>query len=139
MKQFFILILTALFLSGISSCKKEAGEGGTSFIKGKVHANYYNKNFSIMSTSKYAPDVDVYIIYADDPTFSERQRTTYDGTYEFKFLQNGTYKIYAYSKDSTGAYNNQVNQYAPDVAVIQQVEITKRKQTVDVPEIHIVQ
>ncbi|MES2590704.1 MAG: hypothetical protein V4608_02380 [Bacteroidota bacterium] len=133
------LILLAFTIIFSTSCKKEAGEGGTSHIKGKVYAKYYNKNFSILAGSAYAADIDIYIIYGDQYTFGERQRTSHDGSYEFKYLEKGSYKIYAYTKDSTGAYNNHVNQYAPDFAVIEQVEITKNKQTVEVPLINIVQ
>jgi len=132
------LFLTLLLLLG-SSCKKEEGEGGTSHIKGKIYAKYYNKNFSVLADSGYAADIDVYIIYGDNSTFGERQRSTYDGTYEFKYLEKGSYRIYAYTKDSSGAWKNQVNQYAPDYAIIKEVEITKRKETVEAPEIQIVQ
>ena len=139
MKFIYVLIfLIGLLLFG-SSCKKEAGVGGTSHIKGKVYARYHNKNFSVLADSGYAPDVDVYIIYGDESTYGERQRSAYDGSYEFKYLEKGSYKIYAYSKDSTGAYRNFINQYAPDIAVIKEVEITKRKQTITVPDIHIAQ
>lgn len=123
----------------INSCKKEAGVGGTSSIKGKVFAKYYNKNFTLLADSAYAPDIDVYIIYGNDYTYGERQRTSYDGSYEFKYLEKGTYKVFAYTRDSTGTYNNHINQYANDLAVIKEVEITKKKQTIEVPEIRILQ
>ncbi|MBA3704462.1 MAG: hypothetical protein H0W84_00750 [Bacteroidetes bacterium] len=135
--KFYLIGIVSLLL--ISSCKKEAGPGGTSSINGKVYARYYNKNFSILADSAYAPDLDVYIIYGNEQTFGERQRTTYDGSYKFKYLQKGSYKIYTYSKDSTGAYKYYVNQYSPDVVVVKDVKIAKNKQSVEVPDIHIVQ
>lgn len=138
MKSFYLLFF-AFSIIFLISCQKEAGKGGTSNIKGKVYAKYYNKNFSILADSAYAADVDVYIIYNDQYTFGDRQKTSHDGSYEFKYLEKGSYKIYAYTKDSTGAYNNHVNQYAPDFAIIQQVEITKKKQIIEVPLINIVQ
>lgn len=139
MKSCHPLKICVLLLFIISSCKKEAGVGGTSSITGKVYARYYNKNFSVLADSAYAPDVDVYIIYGDETTFAERQRTTYDGRFKFKYLEKGSYRIYAYSKDSTGAYKNFINQYAPDVAIIEEAKIIKRKETVEVPDIQIVQ
>ncbi len=132
--QFFLIGL--LF---ISACKKEEGAGGTSSIRGKVYAKYYNKTFTVLADSAYAPDVEVYIIFGDEVSFGERLRTSHDGSYEFKYLRNGSYKIYAYSRDSTGAYNGQSNQYSPNVAIIKQVEITKKKQTVEVSTIDILQ
>lgn len=139
MKSIYILLSTICFILLLNSCKKEEGEGGTSTIRGKVYAKYYNKNFTYLADSAYAPDVYVYIIYGDEFTFGERQRTSYNGTYEFKFLENGNYKIYTYTRDSTGTYNNSVNQYANDLAVIKEVEITKKKQTVEVPDINVIQ
>ncbi|MDP1745140.1 MAG: hypothetical protein Q8L90_06165 [Bacteroidota bacterium] len=139
MKSFYLLFLSAAILLMLNSCKKEAGEGGTSFIKGRVYAKYYNKNFTVLADSAYAPDIDIYIIYGDEFSYGERKRTSYNGTYEFKYLQKGTYKIFAYTRDSTGTYRNLVNQYANDLPVIQEVEITKNKQTVEVPDINIIQ
>lgn len=139
MKSFYLLLLSIVFLVLFNSCKKEAGEGGTSFIKGRVYAKYYNKNFTVLADSAYAPDIDIYIIYGDDFSYGERKKTSYNGTYEFKYLQKGTYKIFAYTRDSTGTYRNFVNQYANDLPVIQEVEITKNKQTVEVPDINILQ
>jgi hypothetical protein len=134
--QLQLFLICLLF---ISACKKEEGDGGTSSIQGKVYAKYYNKSFTVLADSAYAPDVDVYIIYGDEVSFGDRIRTSYDGTYEFKYLRNGSYQVYAYSRDSTGAYNGQSNQYSPNVAIIKQVEITKHKQTVEVSTIDILQ
>ncbi len=139
MRSFYSLLFSICFLLLFNSCKKEAGEGGTSSIKGKVYAKYYNKNFTLLADSAYAPDIDVYIIYGDEFSYGERKRTSYNGTYEFKFLQKGSYKIFAYSRDSTGAYRNLVNQYANDLAIIKEVEITKNKQTVEVIDINVLQ
>ena len=135
------LITSALvvFLLFTSSCKKEAGGGGTSTIQGKVFASYYNKNFTLKAASGFAGDIDVYIIYGDEYSFGDRTRTSYDGAYQFKYLRPGKYRVFAYSKDSTGAYKNQANQFAPDIAVVKPVEVTKGKETVEVPQINIIQ
>ena len=139
MKSIHLKLFSICFLILFSSCKKEAGQGGTSFIRGKVYAKYYDKYFYTLADSAYAPDVDVYIIYGNEISFGERQRTTFDGSYEFKYLRKGSYKIYAYSRDSTGAYQNKANQYSPNIAIIKEVEITKRKETAEVPRIDILQ
>ncbi|MES2140890.1 MAG: hypothetical protein V4511_14380 [Bacteroidota bacterium] len=139
MKPFYIILFFLCFSLLFNSCKKEAGGGGTSSIKGRVYAKYYNKNFTLLADSAYAPDIDIYIIYGDEFSYGERKRTSYNGSYEFKFLQKGSYKIYAYTRDSTGTYRNFVNQYANDLAVIKEVEITKNKQTVEVADINILQ
>lgn len=137
MKPIYLQLFSICFVLIFFSCKKEAGDGGTSSIKGKVHAKYYDKDFYSLASTSYAPDIDVFIIYGDESVFGERQRTTYDGTYEFKYLRKGKYRIYAYSRDSTGFYKNQVNKYSPEVPIIKNVEITKGKQFVEVSDIHV--
>jgi hypothetical protein len=136
MRSTYLLLLSFLFFY---SCKKEAGPGGTSSIKGKVYAGYYDKSLYVLTQSSYAPDVDIYIIYGNDFTYGDHQKTSYDGSYEFKYLEKGSYKIYTYSKDTTGKYMYAINKFAPDVAVIVDVDITKTKQTVELPDISILQ
>lgn len=128
-------ILFKWFLVGalvfcFSSCAKEAGEGGTSGVYGKVYVKDYNSTYTVLQEEYYGPKEDVYIIYGDDRTFSEHVETNYDGTFEFKFLRKGTYHIYVYSEDSTLQTNAKI-------PVIRDVEITKNHQDVEVPEITI--
>ena len=137
MKKYVLQFITGSLLFFLS-CKKEAGAGGSSFIKGKVFARYYDKNLYFLADSAYAPDVDVYIIYGNESAYGDHQKTVYDGTYEFRFLRKGVYKIYAYSRDTTGYYKNQANKYSPDVASIKTIEVTKQKQTVEVQDIRII-
>jgi hypothetical protein len=92
-----------------------------------------------LADSAYAPNVNVYIIYGDEFTFGDHQSSSKDGTYEFKYLQKGSYKIYSLSRDSTGTYNNHINQYAHKLAIIKEVEISKNKQTIEVSDINILQ
>jgi len=143
MKLNFSILLVAFAIS-ISACKKEAGEGGRASISGKVYAEYWDKTYTIKADSGYAADVDVYIVYGNEKTFGNRTRTNYDGTYEFKYLQKGDYKIYAYSKDSTGKAEDQMNgnsfyQFNPDKAILKSVTISERKQNIDVADIAIFQ
>lgn len=139
MKQYFSFALLSLVsILSFNSCSKSEGEGGTSSIRGKVYAKYYNKSVTIAFDEKYAPEEDVYIIYGNDVTYGDNQNTNYDGTYEFRYLRPGKYKIYSYSRDTTGAYNGTVNQYSPHVAKIKEVEITERGQVVTVDDINII-
>lgn len=139
----YSLILVSLLLTFLfSSCKKEAGQGGRATIKGKVFAEYWDKAFNLKADSSFAPDVDVYIIYGNEASYGNRTKASYDGTYEFKYLQKGNYKVYVYSRDSTGKAEslltgNPAYLYNPDIAVIKSIEITERKQTNEVDEIKI--
>src|SRR4051812_25011388 len=96
----------AMLLAMLTACKKEAGEGGTSSIEGKVHAQHIQQNGSgtpFYDWNDYVPEERVYIIYGTDhPAYDNDTRTSYDGTYSFKYLQKGTYKIYAYTVDTAG-------------------------------------
>jgi hypothetical protein len=126
MKRSFSVFFLALLVAGISSCKKPAGEGGNSTIKGRVWVKDYP------GPLEYAgADEEVYIIYGDDVNHSERQRANYEGYYEFKYLRPGKYKIYVYSNDITGTSPSGKE------VVTQDVTITDKKQTVEVPTINI--
>lgn len=131
-----VLILGTSMLLALGSCKKEAGEGGTSTITGKVIVYDFDPGFISVGDTFPAKDEDVYIIYgADHATYDNDYKTSYDGTYEFKYLQKGQYKLFAYSKDSTGASNGTVNGAAPKIPVFVNVEITDKNQTVVAPDI----
>ena len=99
------VLLSIVFITFISfilmiACEKEEGIGGTSTITGKVKVREYNGNFTFMIGEYYAGDQDVYIIYGNDSVYSDKFTTSYDGTYRFEYLREGTYKVFAYSLDS---------------------------------------
>jgi len=115
----------------ISSCEKDEGEGGTSEIVGKVYVKDYDPSFNFIISEYYAQAEDVYIVYGNDIVHSDRTRTHYDGTFRFQYLQKGSYKIYAYSRDSTF---NSPSGYIP---IEVEVKISKNYQTVETEEIQI--
>ena len=133
MKTFVILLLGSLLF--FTSCEKEAGEGGTSSIKGKVWVKNYNGSFTNLNNEYPGIAEDVYIIYGDDISYGERMEANHNGEYEFKYLNKGRYTIYVYSKDSASIASGNAN--APDIAIKQVVEITDKKQTVEAPLITI--
>lgn len=128
MKRLFIFFILLSIVILIVSCKKEEGDGGNSTIYGKVYVKDYNAEFTELKEEYYGPDIWVYIIYGDDRDYGDRILTNYNGTYEFKYLRPGNYTIYTYSKDSTLMTN------AP-VPVIKEVEISDKKQEVEVPDL----
>ena len=125
---FFLVIL---FSAVTFSCSKEAGEGGNSTIYGKIIAHNYNAEFTNLKGIYPAADEDVYIIYGEDRSYSERVRSNYEGIYEFKYLRPGDYTIYAYSKDSTLTMASEM------YAVIRKVKIDDNRQTVEVEDMKI--
>ena len=127
-----ILLTASLFaIALLVSCKKDEGKGGKHSITGKVYArNYSRSTHTYTSTSYPAEEEDIYIIYGDDPSYGDKQKTNYDGSFEFKYLQKGKYKVYAYSDDSTNS------SASGKVAVIKELTIGSEKITT-VPDITI--
>lgn len=129
MKHLYLKIIafTAIIFL-LNACAKDPGEGGNSTITGKVYVKHYNTTFTTLLDEYYGPNIDVFIIYGDNKTYGDHVNTNYDGTYEFNYLRPGMYHIYVYSKDST-------LQTTANIPVIADVEITKRKETVQVSDI----
>lgn len=119
------LIVPFIFLL---SCSKPEGEGGSSKITGKIVLDNYN-NSGVFVSSYPAQDYEVYIIYGDDDNVvDDRVRTSYDGTFEFNYLREGTYSIFAYSQ-CISCPNGQ------DSVVTITVNIDSRKSVNDIGEI----
>lgn len=132
MKKTFLLkgfiLLTAFSLVVLFSCKKGPGEGGRASIKGKIYTVNYNAALTIPQDSGYLGGQNVYIIYGDEIGVGDSQDSNNDGAYEFKYLRKGRYKVYVFTKTQT----NHI-----DTAVVQEVEITDRKQVVELPDFKI--
>ncbi len=132
MKKYFFGILVLAFT--ISACKKEAGEGGTSSITGKVNIVYRAilTNPTPADTSG-AFDTEVYINYGDQIGPNDRIRTNYKGEFEFPNLRPGNYTVYVYSRDTMP-----ISIIDPENMVVKhEITIDKRKQKVAVPEMYI--
>jgi hypothetical protein len=133
-RTIFFFMFVAIFI--FASCEKEAGEGGNSTIYGKIYVKDYNGTFTFLNGEYYGADENVYIIYGSSDGsgdqvygYDDDVNTSYDGSYEFKYLRPGKYTIYAYSKDST------LLDPSGKVAMKKEVEITEKNQEVEVPEI----
>ena len=120
--------LSVLILAG---CNNGPGEGGTSTIKGHVTMREYNAVFTVLRGEHDAQKEDVYLIYGDEEIYSDDFETDYQGNYEFKYLREGKYTIFVYSKDSTLNYDITDERKA----VFREVEITGKNQVIEVPDI----
>lgn len=111
------------------SCKKEAGDGGNSSIRGKItrELRVVLNNPSTAVGSYPAADEDVYIIYANHVSPDDRVQTNYNGEYEFLYLRPGKYKVYAFSKDTNAVA---VPWDEDHMTVLQELEITEGNQQV---------
>ncbi len=110
-----VCLLMVFLLLVVVSCKKNEGKGGKLSIRGKVFANYYNKTFTDKRYSEYVSDRDVFIMYGDETINGDDTKTSYDGSFEFKYLNKGKYKIYVYSTDRATQL---------ETVVIKEVELT---------------
>lgn len=120
MTCFFLLFIILSF----SSCKKE-GIGGDAAIHGYVHARQYNSTFTQFIAEYPGKDVYVYLVFGTNTGYDKRTKTDYNGNFEFRYLYKGNYEVYVYSKDST------LQDPSGMVPVIRQVNITGRKEVVD--------
>lgn len=121
-----LLSVTLLF----SSCKKQAGQGGTSSIQGKIFIAHYNVFTPV--DSFYSGKQNVYIIYGSDNYFSDKIESSYDGTFKFPYLKKGKYTIFTYEDCLNGTDCN------GGLKVVKtEVELTGNKQTLDIGDIRV--
>ncbi len=130
MKYFFksILILSLLSALVIQSCEKDPGEGGTATVTGSVWVRDYNSTFTQLTGEYAGADEDVYIVYGDNVGYDDKTSTDYNGQYSFKYLRPGKYTIYVFSRDSS------LTSVSGDVSVVKHFEITKRGESVEIPQ-----
>jgi hypothetical protein len=117
-----------------TGCAKTEGEGGAATIKGKVMVQDYTTSHTPNGSPYPGYDVKVYIIYGNGTTYHDDCDCSYDGTYEFRNLRKGTYKVFVYT-DIVPEPSDPPKQ---DV-VIQQINITDKKGVYTVPDIDIKQ
>lgn len=113
----------------ISACKKEAGPGGLATIRGKVFATDVTTNGNVRD-SGYLGDVRVFISVSGNPAYFDDVRTSYDGSYEFKFLRQGTYDIWAFSDCDTCRWTQKYD--------LKAVTINGKRETVNVEDLRII-
>ncbi len=100
MRLIFSFILGSVLLA---ACTKVEGKGGAATIKGVVYKQKYNSLGNPISGGRYAAsDEDVYIIYGDGSTYyDDNLKTSYDGSFEFRYLQKGKYTVFVYEDCTT--------------------------------------
>lgn len=126
MKKFLLLVTLGII---ISSCSKYEGEGGSSTIKGVVREQRFNSLGNLISEYPVA-DQDVFIIYGNESTFYDDDiKTSYDGSFEFRYLKKGNYTVFVYEDCSTCPSG------VKEVKI--PVEITNNNQIVDLDTINI--
>ena len=131
MKNILIISLGVLILA-LSACAKE-GEGGAATIEGKVMVRLINENTLDTLATYEALDERVYIVYGDADVYGDDVRTTYNGNYQFDYLYQGDYTVYAYSE----CLFNLVDCPGETSTVLKEVNISSSRETVTVPTLTI--
>jgi hypothetical protein len=108
------------------SCSKEEGYGGLATIKGKVYGRDFNSNGNLVSED-YIGDLSVYISQHNNPSYFDEVNTSYDGSYEFRFLHTGTYDVWVFGDCDSCPWDQ--------VFTLKTVEITSKRQTVEVEDL----
>lgn len=122
------IMLLFLAIIALNSCKKVEGQGGSSEIVGNVYFQDKNINGDNVGDIYPAQDEKVFIIYGPDGTLhNDDYDSSFDGSYRFEFLTNGTYQIFAYEECPSCDKLDQ--------PVIKTVTIDSKKSTVVVPDI----
>jgi hypothetical protein len=99
-KRVYACAAALFFASLLAGCKKDPGEGGSSTIRGVLYAKNVHDRNSPMTADDFEPNQKVYISYGDKSTYDDDYETGPDGTFEFKYLRKGKYRISAYSRDT---------------------------------------
>lgn len=128
--KFTVRIVLGILVLSIYSCSKGPGPGGDATISGKLLVQSYNSNCTIKQAEFYGVDEDVYLIYGDDPSYSERVRTGPDGVFWFPYLRKGTYTVYAVTESCTVL--------SGDSIISKTIEISDRKETVITEDIVVI-
>tara|TARA_B100001559_G_scaffold301151_1_gene287874 strand:+ start:131 stop:523 length:393 start_codon:yes stop_codon:yes gene_type:complete len=98
MSKFKIILPVFLLTFLFSSCRKVEGPGGSVTIKGFV----VERNHVGNAVFEYpAADQDVYLIYGNENSFYDDDiKTSFDGSFEFRYLQKGDYQVFVYEEDN---------------------------------------
>ena len=104
---------------------------GTSTISGTVYLINYKNSGEDVKYIVPAQEQEIYITYGNHKFYDERIRTSSDGTFVFKNLIKGSYRIFMYSEDITEktAYN----------VVEKTIEITEDNQDINIEDIFYVE
>ena len=90
-----LFLFLSLVIFSFSFCTKVEGSGGGATIRGVV----IERDHVGVNVFEYqAADQDLYIIYGNENSFFDDDvKTSYDGSFEFRYLQKGSYQIFVYS------------------------------------------
>jgi hypothetical protein len=123
--------IAAFILFNFSSCNKPPGPGGKATVKGKVYAYDFDNTQRYLISKGYSSGERVYIIYGNNTEVGKDVRTSSDGSFQFKYLNKGHYKIFVNSLDTS----IKVKGNDTEIPVFKEFDITDSKQVLDLEDI----
>jgi uncharacterized surface anchored protein len=96
---YFCIVMVAMLIF-LGACKKPPGPGGRATVKGKVYAYDYDNTQNYLISKGYSAGTKVFIVYGDDKVVGNNVTTSYDGSFEFKYLNKGKYRVFVNSVDT---------------------------------------
>lgn len=97
------IILSLLFLLLATACHKDEGTGGTASIQGYVFkVIHHDDDFGLKADTVAAAKEDVFITYGSNVYFGDDVETNESGLYQFRYLNPGTYIVFAYNELPSG-------------------------------------
>lgn len=120
-------------VAALTACNKEPGNGGLASVRGRVmkEVRLVLSNPETVVQTYPAPDEDIWIIYGENISPDDRERTNFDGEFEIRFLRPGDYTLYVYSRDTTGLPNTSPNR----MPIIREFTIDQRREQLDLGDI----
>lgn len=114
-----------------NACKKPPGPGGQASVKGKVYAYDYDNTVNYLISKGYSPGTKVFIVYGNNNDIGNTITTSIDGTFEFKYLTKGHYKVFANSLDTSYKVKGNDTEHP----VIKEFDIKETRQKITLEDI----
>ena len=127
------VLAAAILLISLTACEKPPGPGGKATVQGKVYGTDFDNQQRVAISRGYVAGERVYLIYGNGTEVGDDVRTSYDGSFQFKYLTKGHYKIFVNSLDTTEFYKGR-DMTNP---VIMEFDITDPKQVVTLEDFKI--
>lgn len=94
MKTLYLTMFSLIVVSFLS-CNKMEGYGGKASITGKVYGRDYSSNGNLVSEG-YLGEARVYIAKHGSTQYFDDMRTSFDGSFQFEYLQTGKYDLWVF-------------------------------------------
>jgi hypothetical protein len=100
-KSFLKTVAAVLLFLPFVACEKPAGPGGKATVTGKVYAYDFDNTQRYLLSKGYSSGDKVFICYGNSTAIGNDVVTSSDGSFEFRYLNKGHYKVFVNSLDTS--------------------------------------